>query len=144
MYPSRASRSHVREVLLAARLDVPYGASARRSADSRRARPLAVDRAPVEAKDRPDAVCRGLEDPNRPEHVHVGVEVEVLDEGPHVRLGGEVEPLPPGSAEPRPGADVPDVELGAGYDPFAFPFDRSSSTCAWSPARERLDDVPSR
>ena len=61
-----------------------------------------------------------LEDPDRPEHIHVGVDLGMLDRKPHVRLGGEVKDRlwTHGVEDGVRIADVPDVELCPGCDPL--------------------------
>ena len=77
-----------------------------------------------------------FEDPDRPEHVHVGIDVGPLDRKSHVCLGREVKDRlrPRGVEDGVRVADVPDVELCARPGPGrGLPFDRSSSTWTSSP-----------
>jgi len=63
---------------------------------------------------------RRFEDPDRPEHVHVGVDLGMLDRKSHVRLGGEVKDRL-GTHGVEDGVwvtDVPHVELCPRRDPL--------------------------
>ena len=89
--------------------------------------------------------ARGLEHAQRPEHVHLGVELGPLDGRADVRLGREVEAdvrLRRVERGVRVAADVALVQHGAGRDVLALPGREVVEHVHLVAAREQgLDDV---
>ncbi len=127
---------------------MPYGASGSSGADSV-AGPvaLAVRRAAGRCEhDLRSVPARRLEDPDRSEHVDVGVVRREVDGHPDVGLGGEMEhDLRPHGVEHRVRfPDVGDVQLRRGGDVLARAFREIVEGVYLVPALEqRVDEVRS-